>query len=1413
MGNQVSSVNNVRSCLIKIEDDALLVANTGTPFDRLDVVSVCASHLGTKQNYKPTDPFSDRPDTKLIEGIRSLEIETYKLNPNRLRGDYSGEEETQKDYGGRAIWELLQNADDAMAPKDTSSADLIGVKGLGFKSVLEVTEEPEIYSGEFNFCFSAIKTQKLIKEEIKEIEDVPPLTFRIPHEVLPDSIIRELQKDYVTVIRLPFRKGKVDVVQGWLENLAPECMIFFQYIEELRIMIPNQAHRIYSCKRDKPGELTDCDISIKEEIEGITFQYRLWTKTWNEESGGKRHSAAISLPLKEGKPVFFDRTHPLYVFLPTSEQLPFHALIHGSFDLEQNRKHVRNPEEHKSHKANYADLISRILESIPVSTALRALVPDQEPEQSTVASFLWEIIKEKMAGKEFVPCVGGGKVTPENARLWKHNLGKVVDSTLEKVKELNLAEQELVLDEKCKKALELFGAKSVESEQYPLILQNCRNSNLDDCRESLEMLLEVMASYTPQYDEKRKDFLNNCHNVPCWWTENGKARSLSKEQKPLIRKNLDGSLPEWLTVDILHDKILSLIENYEKKTDKERKNSCVEFLKGGLLRGEKEELIDSILIPYLEQRIEQQEWWKKYGWEALRLYLAWCKNHSFDNTLPMFWDSDKQNGLVKAIHFPTDKGWMPAWKCYAGKLWDGPDSFDEFFKKIPDRGILSPLKDWEESFRDEDGGVIKGKLRYAGISWEPKVRKFEAKTEQDEIGFEGCPKYPPNCWKDLIPDSYWEKYCKSLSPAEYDKKKEFERDAKLKKQWDIEYFPDALPPKALDRIKIIKPLAKSIMQNMQYMIFTSAKRKGDRCPSHLASFACWQLSEVAWLPCKPSLIHKDNWISPLDGYLPGKGLGGLLPEVDITLDDNQEGRDIETLLVKTLKVRETLPREDEKDWGEWLEKLPDHVASFPDKEKALKSVKKLWGKVLTFEDTSRLMDIDKIPCIVWRDENEILEFKSKSEVYWVDEGYLNERSTRHALLKNGYSLFILELQEGEHINKLFNVGHLSEKIAVEHYSEEKNEYLSTTAKECYQERYKALKAIQSNIKLPNPDSLLIDVVKNLKLKVSGKDGKEIANDISRPFWIKEDKAFVIDEENMWEGFGLALTDSSSSPGISSLFENIMKEGNREGVLRRLREAGVPENTVHELEQSTTPGIPEPTYGTVKDKLDERSASPETVRITPLPNHPQDGKTIHPAGEDGDMKPHTERVGTDVTRQKHGSTQVRKEKGKAAEDWFRNELKKLLGSHGWHISERPERDEDNLESDIVLTHDQKGTYHIEVKYAEADTLYWSIKEVEKARKNPKCYWMVIIRPTEEGQTGYRSILIEDPLETLEHNERSGIWLWQKDSVPVNEGWDPPEPKPMKEANNFSFRININDSYFSGDKFQEALYFIKEKLIET
>lgn len=60
--------------------------------------------------------------------------------------DRNAEDEATRDYVGRCILELLQNADDAMALAGATPAELIGAKGLGFKSVPEVTDNPQIFS-------------------------------------------------------------------------------------------------------------------------------------------------------------------------------------------------------------------------------------------------------------------------------------------------------------------------------------------------------------------------------------------------------------------------------------------------------------------------------------------------------------------------------------------------------------------------------------------------------------------------------------------------------------------------------------------------------------------------------------------------------------------------------------------------------------------------------------------------------------------------------------------------------------------------------------------------------------------------------------------------------------------------------------------------------------------------------------------------------------------------------------------------------------------------------------------------------------------------------------------------------------------------------------------------------------------
>lgn len=133
----------------------------------------------------------------LLDRIRTENLNVYRASPQRLREDVGQESQIAQDYRGRLVYELLQNADDAMAAGTASScirfeltddelwvansgrpldeADVrglcgisaskkslhgqkrrasIGHKGMGFKSVLEITDAPEVFSTTVCFRFS-----------------------------------------------------------------------------------------------------------------------------------------------------------------------------------------------------------------------------------------------------------------------------------------------------------------------------------------------------------------------------------------------------------------------------------------------------------------------------------------------------------------------------------------------------------------------------------------------------------------------------------------------------------------------------------------------------------------------------------------------------------------------------------------------------------------------------------------------------------------------------------------------------------------------------------------------------------------------------------------------------------------------------------------------------------------------------------------------------------------------------------------------------------------------------------------------------------------------------------------------------------------------------------------------------------
>src|SRR5947209_8122597 len=62
------------------------------------------------------------PANEILATLREENLSVYRASPQRLREDVGQENQIAQDYRGRLIYELLQNADDAMATEDAGAA-------------------------------------------------------------------------------------------------------------------------------------------------------------------------------------------------------------------------------------------------------------------------------------------------------------------------------------------------------------------------------------------------------------------------------------------------------------------------------------------------------------------------------------------------------------------------------------------------------------------------------------------------------------------------------------------------------------------------------------------------------------------------------------------------------------------------------------------------------------------------------------------------------------------------------------------------------------------------------------------------------------------------------------------------------------------------------------------------------------------------------------------------------------------------------------------------------------------------------------------------------------------------------------------------------------------------------------------
>jgi hypothetical protein len=453
------------------------------------------------------DPFAD---AILRRSRRRIEIFVEAGNDWRFAESLrSVSEDTAQEYEGRAVFELLQNGYDALGEgghgrvlfvfdieagphgtlyaanegtpftKDNFDAitefglsnkgagEGIGNKGLGFRSVLQLTDWPEIYSksqpdaSSFDgYCFrfatpedvAAIVSDPALVQEV--VDKVSPLALPVPADVADPRLEALARAGFATTIRLPLRNSRaaaatVEQLTAMTDHRVP-VLLFLERLTCIEIdCVTDEPWQCSLSREELPSPLlvgtswvTEVDLgqqgrylratrsvtaaSMKGAIEQSIADREIDEK-WRDWEGEAAVSIAMSLDAAtdEGR---------LYTFLPMSEAAPaaFAGHAHAPFFTKLARGDISPSVALNDFLLNEIALLARDL-----LTELVALKPNQFRAGLTIDLACWEppdristafeAAGRSLLGEQVLPVVGKARWGAlERTHQWPHTSASVI---------------------------------------------------------------------------------------------------------------------------------------------------------------------------------------------------------------------------------------------------------------------------------------------------------------------------------------------------------------------------------------------------------------------------------------------------------------------------------------------------------------------------------------------------------------------------------------------------------------------------------------------------------------------------------------------------------------------------------------------------------------------------------------------------------------------------------------------------------------------------------------------------------------------------------------------------------------------------------------------------------------------------
>ena len=204
-------------------------------------------------------------------------LEAYRVQPHLVTEHANQEHDTAHGgYAHRQLYELIQNGADALTHPGTGQTILVrlterflycaddgkpideeGVKGLmfahmsskrgtteigrfgmGFKSVLGITDAPEFFSRSGSVRFNKARAAERIRQHVAA-ERYPTLRLPVPidaeTEAADDGDLRELMSWATNIVRLPLAEGAFKDLAAQVQEFPPEFLLFVPHVRYLTL--------------------------------------------------------------------------------------------------------------------------------------------------------------------------------------------------------------------------------------------------------------------------------------------------------------------------------------------------------------------------------------------------------------------------------------------------------------------------------------------------------------------------------------------------------------------------------------------------------------------------------------------------------------------------------------------------------------------------------------------------------------------------------------------------------------------------------------------------------------------------------------------------------------------------------------------------------------------------------------------------------------------------------------------------------------------------------------------------------------------------------------------------------------------------------------------------------------------------